>query len=437
MTLKTLSQPTGADDSANPSPLLYNGAYIDHTSGSQEVHSRSETPSTNQIAGLQDPSSSSTGSAKSSRTPDSGTPTVISPSKAMSESPTQGAGAGSIFTSSLSSLFSSFGTKKPPKSQLNSLTNSRNPSYDQLKELGDVKVDQIKENDILIALMGPTGSGKSSFVSAITGEDKGIGHSLTSYTSGVHAVRVRVPESDASIVLVDTPGFDDTHKSDYEILEIISEWLKKTGSKNLNLNRVLYLHRISDNRMAGTPLKNLELFERICGPSWFNRVVLVTTMWDELDDQDVGTARERELKDTFWKPMIDRGSTTQRHDGAKDSAWGIIHHVLHDRKQQQRPQLQKETVDKNKSLPKTDAGYELYAQMDDLDKKRRKLMQTLQHQMARSGIDDELKGMLRAQYNELEQTQKETKDDLSKLKATASQRFFKSLGMKTRYFGMS
>ena len=31
-----------------------------------------------------------------------------------------------------------------------------------------------------------------------------------------------------SIVLVDTPGFDDTKKSDLEILELISNWLKET-----------------------------------------------------------------------------------------------------------------------------------------------------------------------------------------------------------------
>lgn len=189
--------------------------------------------------------------------------------------------------------------------------------------------------------------------------------------------------------------------------------------------------------MAGTPLKNLELFERICGPRWFNRVVLVTTMWDEIDEQDIGTIREQELKDTFWKPMIDRGSTTQRHDGTVDSAWGIIHHILENSKSQQRPQLQKETVEQGKSLPKTDAGYELYAQMDDLDKKRKDLMHTLHQRMTKPGMDQEVVGLLDAQYKELERTRQETKGDLSKLKVTASQRFFKSLGMKTRYFGMS
>jgi predicted GTPase len=43
----------------------------------------------------------------------------------------------------------------------------------------------------------------------------------------VNVVRVRVPDEDLEIVLVDTPGFDDTHKSDYEILKLIKDWLEQ------------------------------------------------------------------------------------------------------------------------------------------------------------------------------------------------------------------
>lgn len=32
----------------------------------------------------------------------------------------------------------------------------------------------------------------------------------------------------SKVVLVDTPGFDDTNKPDLEILEMISAWLDKT-----------------------------------------------------------------------------------------------------------------------------------------------------------------------------------------------------------------
>lgn len=50
---------------------------------------------------------------------------------------------------------------------------------------------------------------------------------LTSYTSEIKVTRCDVMGI-ANIVLVDTPGFDDTRKSDLEILELISKWLNKT-----------------------------------------------------------------------------------------------------------------------------------------------------------------------------------------------------------------
>jgi GTPase Era involved in 16S rRNA processing len=44
-------------------------------------------------------------------------------------------------------------------------------------------------------------------------------------------VKFQCPErSDLDVVFVDTPGFDNTDKTDGEILEMIAEWLKKTYS---------------------------------------------------------------------------------------------------------------------------------------------------------------------------------------------------------------
>jgi predicted GTPase len=40
-------------------------------------------------------------------------------------------------------------------------------------------------------------------------------------------VRVAHPSDGHPVVFVDTPGFDDTDKSDTEILSIIAEWLIK------------------------------------------------------------------------------------------------------------------------------------------------------------------------------------------------------------------
>ena len=56
-----------------------------------------------------------------------------------------------------------------------------------------------------------------------------MGHNLESYTNEVSNVRLSIPElAYGDLVFVDTPGFDDTHKSDVEILKMVADWLKST-----------------------------------------------------------------------------------------------------------------------------------------------------------------------------------------------------------------
>jgi len=96
-------------------------------------------------------------------------------------------------------------------------------------------------------VIGATGVGKSSvkhlflfpktrsqraekFINIAVGNNQTtIGHDLRSCTQGVQAVTCMHPETpDRRIVFLDTPGFDDTSKTDTEILIDISEWLKTT-----------------------------------------------------------------------------------------------------------------------------------------------------------------------------------------------------------------
>ena len=67
------------------------------------------------------------------------------------------------------------------------------------------------------------------FIDTLTGQSgKRSGTGLESCTTEVHAVRLsNYREYGNRLVLVDTPSFDDTHKSDLEILQLISDWLQK------------------------------------------------------------------------------------------------------------------------------------------------------------------------------------------------------------------
>jgi hypothetical protein len=139
---------------------------------------------------------------------------------------------------------------------------------------------------------------------------------------------------------------------------------------------ILYFHRISDNRMAGTPLKNLRMFHELCGKKALRNVILVTTMWSEVD-QEVGSRREEALRQKYWKGMIDEGSSTARYKGTLSSAWEILDHIIQDAHRRKAVLLQTEMVDMRMQLPETSAGQELYQTLDALIKLQQGLLQNI------------------------------------------------------------
>lgn len=63
---------------------------------------------------------------------------------------------------------------------------------------------------------------------ATNSKEKRAGFGLQSYTQDVQAIRIKNHRIYKDrIVLLDTPGFDDTTRSDMDILALIGDWLKK------------------------------------------------------------------------------------------------------------------------------------------------------------------------------------------------------------------
>ncbi|KAL6302091.1 P-loop containing nucleoside triphosphate hydrolase protein [Sparassis latifolia] len=216
-----------------------------------------------------------------------------------------------------------------------------------------VRLDQISENDVVVAVMGPTGAGKT------TASDYLVGRKLRSRTAKIRTTRYVHPAYARPIIFVDTPGFDDTSKPDTDILRMVADWLVMAYSRNIKLAGVIYLHRISDNRMSGASQKNLRLFTQICGDSAMQNVTIVTTMWNSVREE-VGTSREAELRNKFWRTMLEHGAETARYQNTFNSAWEVL-----DRFTRNEPsvlQLQMEMVDSNQLLRDTQAGIALYLQ---------------------------------------------------------------------------
>ncbi|KAG5638660.1 hypothetical protein H0H81_011212 [Sphagnurus paluster] len=193
------------------------------------------------------------------------------------------------------------------------------------------------------------------FINAATGQNSVlVGDELESCTQDVEAVTCPHPDgSGRNVIFVDTPGFDDTQITDYVVLQRIANWMKETYQEKTFLNGLLFFHRITDTRMRGTPLRNLTMFEALCGKDALHNVVLTSTMWDEVFP-DVGETREAQLIQEFWKPLMGTTCRTARFDkSSKESASDIV--KLFDINPPRALLVQKEMVDYQKDLQGTSA----------------------------------------------------------------------------------
>ncbi|KAH7154155.1 hypothetical protein DER46DRAFT_612687 [Fusarium sp. MPI-SDFR-AT-0072] len=221
--------------------------------------------------------------------------------------------------------------------------------------MGDVFLGfRPRPSDILIAIMGMTGSGKSTFISLCTGQDVPVGHELQACTQHVTAYQCKWSDT-SDIYLLDTPGFDDTNRSDTEVLKEIALCLTKTYEDNIKLSGILYLHRITDRRMGGSAKKNLMMFRKLCGKDSLKNVILVTTMWED-EYAATGEKREQELIATggFWGALVEEGAQINRHNNTRSSAMSLLRTIA--KNNRVTISIQKEMVSEHKDLNETEAG---------------------------------------------------------------------------------
>lgn len=188
----------------------------------------------------------------------------------------------------------------------------------------------------------------------------------------------------------------------------------------MTLAGIIYLHRITDNRMAGTPLKNLRMFANLCGDDAIGNVILASTMWRQ-GKEAIEERREAELKSKYWKGMIDQGSEVVRFHRTFDSAWTIVDII--DRKRDTRHSLllQEEMVNLSMQLSETQVGKQLYNTLQKLLAEQQEAVRRLRDE-ASTQNNPQLVEDLNAQYNEIQENLRSTFNQIKEIKIPLGRR---------------
>lgn len=267
-------------------------------------------------------------------------------------------------------------------------------------------VVKISPSDIVIAIIGITGVGKSTFINYFSDIPVQVGHDLASCTGRVEVYPCTLPDG-TRLFLVDTPGFDDTYKTDTDILREVANWLSEAYQKAIKLTGIVYLHRILDVRMGGAAMKNLRMFKALCGDDSLGSVVLATTWWANVTPE-VGRQREEQLCSTpaMWKNMIEKGSRIWRLDRDEESALEIIHYLI-EKKRPVTLDIQIDMVENGKTLSETPAGQEVQAEIEKQRQAYQKKIEDLQRDMQEAMAQKD-----RERQEELDQFKLELEDKL-------------------------
>lgn len=207
--------------------------------------------------------------------------------------------------------------------------------------------------------------------------------------------------------IVDTPGFNDTDRSDNDVLKELADWLLEFMQRGKKISGIIYLHRISDTKMEGSALRNLRMFKKLCGESFMKNVVLGTTFWDKVGKEQ-GAEREKELLETddFFKEMKSQGSHVVRISGDRDDDLALLARFAG-----QPPmvmQIQQELFE-GKTLAETAAVSTISHELAEIQRQNLKMLGDVEHQaknkMHRSVLEKVL-GM-HIQRKTFEETMKE------------------------------
>ena len=151
--------------------------------------------------------------------------------------------------------------------------------------------------------------------------------------------------------------------------------------------------------MAGTPLKNLQVFRKLCGKDALDKVYLTTTMWDEIESS-VGERRLDELKTVYWKAMINQGAQIACCRSDDGSPKRLFRQILAQETPRKALLIQDEMAEQRMELKQTATGQQLYSQLEALVGKQMDVLRRIDKER-KGAANAELLEDLQTEYSEL------------------------------------
>ncbi|TFK28450.1 hypothetical protein FA15DRAFT_665420 [Coprinopsis marcescibilis] len=161
--------------------------------------------------------------------------------------------------------------------------------------------------DVVIAIIGPTGCGKSTFINWLKSSHyDDPSQPCAEACSGLkpntkelrpYHFKLGVDRAPRRLVILDTPGLDgDPEIGKDAILDEISKWLHNTyPGYGMRLAGIVYLYPVTQARLTRFHSVCVKKLMKLCRSPSFSRIVVGTTQWTDVD-LEAGAQVENALK---------------------------------------------------------------------------------------------------------------------------------------------
>ncbi|KAI6156085.1 hypothetical protein EDD17DRAFT_1070567 [Pisolithus thermaeus] len=200
---------------------------------------------------------------------------------------------------------------------------------------GSKKTTTISPSDVVVFILGPTGSGKSWFMNVLLQSANvhvRVSKGQKPGTTEVHAERCRFDGMQSDIVIVDTPSFSTDMNPDGE--EVVRKWMESNYTKPCKAAGMLYMHNLAFNPDdANLRMSNhLGAFRRACRQNLFPstiHVVPTLSYGARLSDERLRTLTALlQRQADAERVSLHKSSDGKPFDGKPEAAWDVVQGLL-------------------------------------------------------------------------------------------------------------